>query len=297
MTNTKKKKNNTKKLLGAIGMLSVSAAMLVSSTFAWFAMNKKVTASTMNIKAKSYNPYLLINQVEADAQADPYATSETLANSASIAEKTFKLVHPNATNAADANMVWKEAQAADPAAYTANTAGLQTVTLAARTDIAQILKKSGTTDATEDNYVLAYDLYFKTSNDTDATNLKLALQTETTATDRGVYLTVGGTDVSEMTDITTQNPRGQFERSVRIVFINQDAPANYAVYSARDNSITYGTSGILAPTVTKADGSVHLKVYMYFDGEDVAAYTNNANTFAAVAASFNFIVDDSNTDV
>jgi hypothetical protein len=297
MTNTKKKNKNTRKLLGAIGMLSVSAAMLVSSTFAWFAMNKKVTASTMTVKAKSYNPYLLINQVQADGGADPYATSETLANTSAIASETFKLVHPNATNVADASMGWKEAQAADPAAYTAS-GSLQTVTLEARTDIPQILKKDGTTDASGENYVLAYDLYFKTSNDTNATNLKLALQTESTATDRGVYLTVGGTDISTMTDITDDTTgRGQFERSTRIVFINQDSPTNFAIYSARDNSITYGTSGILAPTVTKADGSVHLKVYMYFDGEDVAAYTNNANTFAAVAASFNFIVDDSASDV
>lgn len=64
MTNTKNKKNNTKKLLGAVGMLSVSAAMLVSSTFAWFTMNKTVKATAMEVKAHAEEG-LLINETTA----------------------------------------------------------------------------------------------------------------------------------------------------------------------------------------------------------------------------------------
>lgn len=60
MTNTKKKHGNKRKLLGAIGMLTVSAAMLVSSTFAWFSLNRSVTATSMSVTAKSNAKFLLV---------------------------------------------------------------------------------------------------------------------------------------------------------------------------------------------------------------------------------------------
>lgn len=50
----------TKKLLPALGMLALSACMLVTSTFAWFAMNENVTASGMSVTAKGDQVYLQI---------------------------------------------------------------------------------------------------------------------------------------------------------------------------------------------------------------------------------------------
>lgn len=74
MTNTNKK-NNKRKLLGAVGMLSVSAAMLVSSTFAWFTMNKQVKATSMEVKAHAEEG-LLINEVAAPGNTwDDVATA------------------------------------------------------------------------------------------------------------------------------------------------------------------------------------------------------------------------------
>lgn len=50
----------TKKLFPAIGMLLLSACMLVTSTFAWFAMNENVTATGMSVTAKGDQVYLQI---------------------------------------------------------------------------------------------------------------------------------------------------------------------------------------------------------------------------------------------
>lgn len=58
-----KKTNAKKKLLPAIGMLAISAAMLSSATFAWFTMNKEVTVTGMSLKAHSEEG-LLINEVK-----------------------------------------------------------------------------------------------------------------------------------------------------------------------------------------------------------------------------------------
>ena len=49
-----------KKLIPALCMLLVSAVMLGTTTFAWFSMNNRVTASGMQVVAKSDNTYLLI---------------------------------------------------------------------------------------------------------------------------------------------------------------------------------------------------------------------------------------------
>ena len=50
-----------KKLIPALCMLLISAVMLGSSTYAWFAMNNQVTATGMEVKAASNTQYLVIS--------------------------------------------------------------------------------------------------------------------------------------------------------------------------------------------------------------------------------------------
>ena len=50
-----------KKLIPAMCMLLVSAVMLGSSTFAWFSMNNKVTATGMEVTAKANTQYFVIS--------------------------------------------------------------------------------------------------------------------------------------------------------------------------------------------------------------------------------------------
>lgn len=61
-----------KKLIPALCMLLVSAVMLGSTTFAWFSMNTKVTASNMEVKATA-SKNLLISKT--GANADDYSAS------------------------------------------------------------------------------------------------------------------------------------------------------------------------------------------------------------------------------
>ena len=80
----------TKKLFPAIGMLLLSACMLVTSTFAWFSMNENVTATGMNVVAKGDQVYLqIINPnntkdgysnafINGSAQVDAYGNSTGL---------------------------------------------------------------------------------------------------------------------------------------------------------------------------------------------------------------------------
>ncbi len=64
--NVNKKSSSLKKLIPAAGMLAVSAMMLATSTYAWFSMSTKVTATGMEMKATA-SKNLLITKTSADA--------------------------------------------------------------------------------------------------------------------------------------------------------------------------------------------------------------------------------------
>lgn len=51
-TNTNKKNSATKKLIPAVSMLTVSAMMLSTATYAWFTMSKDVSVTGMEVKTK-----------------------------------------------------------------------------------------------------------------------------------------------------------------------------------------------------------------------------------------------------
>ena len=67
-----------RKLIPALCMLLVSALFVGTSTYAWFSMNKTVTAANMQVKAKSNATYLLINK--SGTAADGSATLDVNTN-------------------------------------------------------------------------------------------------------------------------------------------------------------------------------------------------------------------------
>ena len=58
-------KKNRRKLLSAIGMLTVSAVMLTTSTFAWFSINKRATVKDLSLRA-TVSSNLLISSDNSD---------------------------------------------------------------------------------------------------------------------------------------------------------------------------------------------------------------------------------------
>lgn len=63
-----------KKLIPAICLLLVSVTLLGGTTFAWFSMNNKVTATGMQITAKSNTKFLVISSSAPTAAADSLGT-------------------------------------------------------------------------------------------------------------------------------------------------------------------------------------------------------------------------------
>ena len=67
----------TKKLIPALGMLVLSASMLVTSTFAWFSMNTTVKATDMTVSAKGDQVYLqIINEAGTFANGAAQTSAE-----------------------------------------------------------------------------------------------------------------------------------------------------------------------------------------------------------------------------
>lgn len=110
-----------KKLIPAFCMLLVSAIMLGSSTFAWFSMNDKVTASGMQVSAKSTQTFLLISST--NKTADAIQTENAITTTLTVSD-TEAAVLPSAwegiTNTATATTLtvgeskWYTAFGSDP---------------------------------------------------------------------------------------------------------------------------------------------------------------------------------------
>ena len=83
-----------KKLIPAFCMLLVSAIMLGSSTFAWFSMNETVTASGMQVTAKSNSTFLLI--VAEDKAGNNITVESNMKTSVDAAPPANKNLYPAA---------------------------------------------------------------------------------------------------------------------------------------------------------------------------------------------------------
>lgn len=115
-----------KQLLAAVAMVLVAAVALGSSTYAWFANNNRVTATTMSVTAQSNAAYLYINNSGTAAgggtsvaalkhagadqiyPATYVATASTLGSTSTEADKWYTANNKNENNATDAIINVKE---------------------------------------------------------------------------------------------------------------------------------------------------------------------------------------------
>ena len=264
MTNTKKKHGNKMKLLSAVGMLTVSAAMLVSSTFAWFSMNKEVTAQTMTISAKSDSPFLQISESDSSG----FDTDITFTSTATDTDALMLVTPLNV-----ASNVGYYASAADktatppvvttPTKFT-NAAGVlwgttfSTATNEVQADNVTTLVQT----ADKGKYVLAKEMWVRVAdNSVNGTNFKLTAAT----------ITKGTNDIAD---------------AARLLIVTETG--KYNLYDAGENTITGDTE--LFPTVTTT--AVKITAYFYFDGTDEVSYTDIAEDLSNVSITMKFAIDN-----
>lgn len=300
MTNTNKKSKNTRKLLGAIGMLTVSAAMLVSSTFAWFTMNKTVQATNMRVQAKA-DQGLLINEVSTkdDENWDALATtsqSEGIKLHATSTANTGTWYYAYSTKNSSAASAGKGAVSSDLTTDGYKTLGtdkINTVAAAAGSNAKQDItwvdaNQNGTYDNGEGYYV-KYTYYLKSSGD------------EITCSTVAKSKTLNIKDVT----VTGNTSSADLDKALRVAIVVNGRAYIYApLYdTAQTCYVAAGTNATTTlvgeqptamtsiPAVT-SDGT-EVNVYLYFEGEDPNLKTDNVTeTLDNLIVSFTFALVD-----
>ena len=263
-----------KKLIPALCMLLVSAILLGTSTYAWFSMNKTVTAESMSITATSANPYLLISETQngtfdtdADAMVvDPAAATAlklvtplnlaanavpyyaTLADATTDPTPVVTSTFAKFTNAA--SVIWGTTTSSDPAQVQA-------------TNVPNLVGGTGFNNGTLADYAQVSELWFKVAApDQLGENLKCT----------GV--TFGDTGSNDVAD------------AARVLFVSETG--KYMLYDCGAGTFSGDTELLASVTTTAAK----ITVYFYFDGTDDVSYTNQAqNIDDAVTAEFTFAID------
>lgn len=249
-----------KKLIPAFCLLLVSAVLMGTSTFAWFSMNKTVTATGMSVTAKADNPFLQISKdnttfattVAMDKTGTdlllvtPLNMGTTLVNyyaDASAAGSTTTTTPTKATKASE--VLWGTASSSNPE------------------EVQESKVPVKITDGEKSKYYVSQELYLKVvANGANGNNLKAAC-------------TLKG---------TTNN---SIAASVRVLIVTETG--DYVIFD-KDGTVK-GGNAVLFETLNAGAEAQKVTVYMYFDGTDTSAYTNNATDLTAVAVDLTFTID------
>ena len=278
-----------KKLIPALLMLLISAALVTSATFAWFSMNTEVTATGMQVKVKSNNTFLLIGEdtlttadliqaqtgadlttedlTVSDAESEVYPSSPVVTarlaagSSASAAEiaqnKYFPSTDPVISNLATAAVEsnWFTAQNGNPAD--------------SNDTVKNVNKLNGTANDPYEfsNYVIKRTVYLSLADGSNAAhNLTV---TPTIALKET-------TPAQTATDIT----------AVKVLVA---CGSNFVIL---DSSMSTAQSLHATADFTLTDTSaIQVDIYVYYDGEEDAVYTNNAADLADATVDLQFNVE------
>jgi len=274
MKNDKKKIGFSpmKKVISAAGMLAVSASMLATSTYAWFSMNKTVTATGMQVTAKSNNTFLLINTGDND-EADEIQTAGLTTIPVATISDTEAQVYPSKPK--------ESTEIGEGKRFTTGTP----VT-------------NATTAATAANWYTAQNNNPGDSND----SVKNITSLNTTANDpfefsqyvikRTVYLTLAdGSNAAHLLTVTPSitdadtNDTPDDISAVKVLVATGD---NYVIL---DSSMTTAQSLSTVDFTITDQTSIPVDIYLYYDGEEAAVYTNNIADLAKASVTLTFDVE------
>ena len=258
-----------KKLIPAFCMLLVSAVMLGSSTFAWFSMNNKVTASGMSVEAKANTLYAVIAK-EGDLQTgkikENYIQHNVDLTTLVTGENLKK--YPLAYNNKGTKITVGNTEVADKAFYTANStlrddAGDATTNTNV-TNGKVVAFSSNSDDAFCKDYAVKYTVYVGISRDSSKDYNGSVKAYCTLAGEAGINLRAYVVVADDATNGT------YFESTVA-----DTAPVE-----------------ISANAALKKDGTcVKVDIYIFIDGNSAGVKTTGTTEMKGTA-SFGFVLDE-----
>lgn len=252
-----------KKVVPALCALLVSAVMLGSSTYAWFSMNTKVTATGMTVNAKSDSKFLQIvagtaGFADDEAQISAEAVNKTKELRPTSAVKAIGADNLTFTELAQADKAtdikWVEAFSNDPASSTKNGEYKEVTTAAQASDVSNL-------------YTLINDFKVRLNPKAGANSAE--------------NLSVTGVTITSTATVA----KNDLLASVRVLFVCGD---EWAIWGNGAKVLASSDTSVLAATVTTAPTAI--KVYIYFDGEDSATTTNNATKLSTEGYKVEFVL-------
>ncbi len=256
-------------LMGAVIMVIVAAVALSSSTYAWFSMNAEVSATGMQVTAKSNNAYLLISSTKTTA-AEIQAAGDIEADLA-ISETDSK-VYPSAPVLSDAEVAYLATGGKTVDAGNITTAGVK-VTNAA-------------TAAAVTNWYTA-DALNPTAATINTATVRQLVGFDGYVIHKTVYLTVaaGSNPVNTLTVTPTiaQKASGTDITAAKIVVTTSDGG-----FAVLDNTQTTAVD-IKGDNTDLTDTTVlTVDIYIYYDGNEDVVYTNNAANLTGATIDLEF---------
>lgn len=228
-----------KKIIPALCMLLISAVLMGTSTYAWFSMNTTVKATGMEVKAKSQSEFLqIINEVGefSDETAQSTANAKNPSNTIKPVA-AVKEITTNAITALDDTITADAIKWAE--AFSADPA-----VSAKATDYREVTTSIG-------DYTLLNTFKVRMNPKTGVSSSAKPLKV--------VEVKVAGTNAS-------------LQAAVSVLFVCGD---NYVLWKNNKFVVTKVAENVLVNQVTAATPT-EIKVYIFFDGEDVVTTTNNA---------------------
>ena len=274
-----------KKLIPSFAMLLITAILLTTSTYAWFSMNTRVSATNMQVKAVAEQG-ILINEIA--------TYNSTSWDNAATTNQT-QGIHLHATSTAN-TVNWYVAhskESNDSASATANTPnpklvdgyhalGTAPYTTAIETVQAAVAGTSAKQEVTYvdtgssgysdgEGYYVKYTYYLKSSSDAITTSLSsggqnLQISAEVTAND-GNTLAV---DAALRVGVVINGKAYIFapvSGATTTYYVNAGATATTAYTTAQ-------ATGVLTIPAVTSDG-MEVNVYAWFEGEDAGLKTDN----------------------
>ena len=258
---------STRKLIPALIMLLISAVVLSTASYAWFASSFTVGVEEMHVKVKSNARFLEIAVLDEEGDPSAYSSAVTIGNNAKDGEGNLKegwieLIHANLTETADsASLVW---QTGSSDSYT----GVGSVT-------------GATTPSAN-------------------TTLKRTLRVRMSETSTGVLnnLSVDKDSVS-IKDAGGNAPTNLLATALRILVVAKDGEdvLGYQIYdpgNGNDEEASLKTyngtdkEDCLIEIVERQETKQYytLEVYIFFDGEDANATTSNTVNLQELVVNF-----------
>ena len=245
-----------RKLIPALAMLLVSAVMMSTASFAWFSMNTTVTADGMSITAKNDSKYLQIIKAGDSFDNEAAQTSATAVN-ASNEVRPVTIV----------NSLESDKKTVVP--YDGNTAPVWVEAFSASPDQSEMRENS--------EYKVVSNLEGHALVNTFKVRMNPA-----TGVDEGEDLYVSGVTVT-----ATDSEKAALKDAIRVAFVGTDFGV---IFDADGNKVggTDDDSAIIIDTVD--DVGVEFSVYIFIDGEDDAATTNNAALDSGYTVEFSLSI-------